>query len=201
MAAASAFASPFLSFCQCITARKGGIIYSRKYTEASQSAKILALPPKPGCNQQAAMTASAPTQTIHEDIHDSHSLPLNGQKNSLLVTLEPQKQDWWQTWILWHKIGVGSTIWCLRVSLLLHQTCRNGAAELSRSDTSCRCLDTMNRHQPLTPPYTSRKCQGLPGQHPSMLMIERKWRQFKSDPKLCQAYSIVNENSIIKIEF
>lgn len=93
VAAASAFASPFPSFCQCITARKGGIIYSRKYTEGSQSAKLLALPPKPGCNQQAAMTASAPTQTIHEDVHDSHSLPLKTQKNSLLVTLEPQKQD------------------------------------------------------------------------------------------------------------
>lgn len=95
VAAASAFASPFLSFCQCqcIRARKGGFIYSRKYTEASQSAKILALPPKPGCNQQAAMTASAPTQTIHEDVHDSQSLPLKGQKNSLLVTLEPHKQE------------------------------------------------------------------------------------------------------------
>lgn len=80
MAAVSAFASPFLSFCQCITARKSGIIYSRKYTEGSQSAKLLALPPKPSYNQQAVTMASVPTQTIHEDIQDSHSLPLEGQK-------------------------------------------------------------------------------------------------------------------------
>lgn len=162
VATASAFASPSLSFCQRITARKGGFIHSRKYRGASQSAKLLALPPKLGCNQQAAMTASAPTQTIHEDVHASHSLPLKGQKNSLLVTLEPHKQDWWQTWILWHKIGVRSTLWCLRVLLLLRQTCRNGAAELSRSDTSCRCLCTINRHQTPDPALHPREVPGAP---------------------------------------
>lgn len=81
--------------------------------------------------------------------------PRRKQKPLFLVNLEPQKQDWWQTWIWWHKIWSLPTILCLLGLLWRHETHRNGAAELSHSDTRCLlsvcCSDT--RHHP---PHTRR---------------------------------------------
>lgn len=126
------------------------------------------------------MMASTPTGQSTRLFQHTFA-PSSRQKHSFLVTLEPQKQDWWQTWILQHKMWGLSTIFCLRGLLPLYETCRSGRWS-SATERQAAAAGTLlvNRHQ--TPALLTQGAQPRGCQFVSQL--DRK--KITSSPCYCQ---------------